>query len=188
MPSQDAIRWNARYQQDWRESFEQPRQFLVDHAHLLPTCGLALDVAMGLGGNAGFLLQHGLKVIGVDISEVAVRQVKTRLPAISAVVADLVHFSIPHSAFDVIVNFFYLNRPLWVQYPQALRPNGILILETLTVEMLTIHPDTPMEYLLKPHELKTIFPELEILDYHEGWQNLSSRHPRAVASLIAQRK
>jgi hypothetical protein len=67
MSLDDARRWNARYQMDMRESFERPRPFLVEHAHLLPSSGLALDIAMGLGGNAGFYWLR-LRVIGVDIS------------------------------------------------------------------------------------------------------------------------
>jgi tellurite methyltransferase len=186
IPADDASRWNTRYQQENRESFQNPRSFLVNHVDLLPTHGLALDVAMGLGGNASLLLQRGLRVIGVDISEVAVRQAKTHLPDLMAVVADLAHFHFPPATFDLILNFFYLQRNLWPVYVRALRPGGILVLETLTEAMLTIHPEIPPRYLLQPTELSTAFPCLETLVYQEGWQNLDSRHPRSVASLIAR--
>ena len=133
MPIQDAHRWNERYRENKHFStFNSPRAFLIEHADLLPKQGLALDAAMGLGGNAGFLLERGLKVIGVDISEVAVRQAKARLPELMAVEADLTQFYLPDNTFDVIINFFYLQRDLWPQYVRALRPGGWLVLETLT--------------------------------------------------------
>jgi len=187
MSLDDARRWNARYQTGMRDSFEHPRPFLVEHAHLLPSSGLALDVAMGLGGNADFLLQHGLRVIGVDISDVAIRISASRLPGLMPVVADLSRFYLPPDSFDVIVNFLYLQRDLWAFYSSALRPGGILILETLTRDMLTIHPEIDPHFLLKPRELAHAFPSLQTLVYREGWQESLTTHPRAVASLIAQR-
>jgi SAM-dependent methyltransferase len=35
-----------------------------------------LDIAMGLGGNAAFLLERGLRVVGLDISWVALQRAK----------------------------------------------------------------------------------------------------------------
>ncbi len=91
-------RWDRRYTEEERfRTYIQPRPFLVEQAHLLPTHGIALDVAMGLGGNAGLLLERGLKVIGVDISEVAVRQSHQRLPDLLAVQADLTCFHLDAS-------------------------------------------------------------------------------------------
>ena len=187
MSLDDARRWNARYQMDMRDSFERPRPFLVEHAHLLPSNGLALDIAMGLGGNAGFLLAHGLRVIGVDISFVAMRKAHVRLPALMPVVADLTRFYFPSAAFDVIVNFLYLQRDLWPFYPTALRPGGFLFYETLTQDMLTIHPEIEPSFLLRPGELAYAFPGLQTMVYREGWQKSPGKHPRAVASLVAQR-
>lgn len=187
MSSEDARRWNARYQTAPRDSFEHPRSFLVEHAHLLPSSGLALDVAMGLGGNAGFLLQRGLRVIGADISDVAIRIAASRLPGLMPVVADLSHFYLPPDSFDVIINFLYLQRDLWALFPSALHPGGILILETLTTDMLSVHHEIDPSLLLEPGELAGTFPTLQTLVYQEGWQASQTRHPRAVASLIAKR-
>lgn len=187
MSQEDARRWNNRYQSDMRDSFEQPRHFLVEQAHLLPTNGLALDVAMGLGGNAGFLLQRGLRVIGIDISVVAIRKAAAQLPTLIPVVADLTNFYFPNEYFDVIINFLFLERDLWTIYPRALRPGGILVFETLCNEMLSIHPEIDPSYLLATGELAHAFPTLRTLVYQEGWQASSTKHPRAVASLVAQR-
>lgn len=187
MSLDDARRWDARYLADMRDSFEHPRPFLLEHAHILPSKGLALDVAMGLGGNAGFLLQHGLRVIGVDISSVAIRKAAAYLPDLMPVIADLGHFYIPPDSFDVIINFLYLQRNLWPAFQIALRPRGILIFETLTCEMRAIHPEIDPEFLLNPGELARAFPALQTLVYREGWQEAHTKHPRALASLVAQR-
>ena len=188
MPVEDAERWNARYHQDERYAGDPPpRRFLVENAACLPPQGLALDAAMGLGGNAGFLLERGLRVVGVDVSWVAARQAKARLPRLMAVVADLTRFHLPDECFDVILNFYYLQRDLWAQYRRALRPGGILVIETLTQEMHSLRPDIDPLYLLHPGELKAAFGDWQILAEREGWVETGTRHPKAVASLIACR-
>jgi len=112
MPIEDANRWNSRYQTDPRNSSNHPRTLLQEHAGLLPSHGLALDIAMGLGWNASFLIQSGLRVIGVDISYVAVCRAKNELPNLMGIVADLEQFQIPHNTFDVILDSLYLQRNL----------------------------------------------------------------------------
>ena len=158
MPHPDALRWNTRYQEDNLYSFNQPRPFLEEVSGFLPANGMALDAAMGLGGNAGFLLRRGLQVIGVDVSDIALRQARTHYPEIQAVQADLTQFHLPASTFDVILNFYYLERSLWPVYPRALKAGGVLVMETLLREMNTIHPEINPIYLLAPGELRRAFP------------------------------
>jgi len=193
MPIEDANRWNSRYQTDPGNTFNHPRSLLQDHTDLLPTSGLALDIAMGLGGNANFLIKHGIRVIGVDISYVAVRRAKNRLPALAGVVADLEQFYIPYTTFDVILNFLYLQPSLWLPIINGLKIGGVLFIECLTVDMLSIHPEINPAYLLKHAELEHSFLSseyskiIEILYYSEGWYTTPTSHPRSTACLIARR-
>lgn len=188
MPIQDARRWDSRYRENIRyNTFEKPRPFLVNHTELLPFNGLALDIAMGLGGNAGHLIQRGLKVIGIDISSVALKRARQRLPTLMAVQADLTRFYLPANSFDVILNFFYLQRDLWSYYVQALRPNGWLIFETLTVDFRSLQPDIDPNFLLAHDELHYAFPTLETIDYREGWITSDNGHSRPVAGLVARK-
>ena len=185
MSSQDAARWNQRYQNKNQKSYRLPRSFLVENAAALPRVGWALDAAMGLGGNAAFLLARGLQVVGLDISEVAVREAKSHLPDLLAVNTDLAHFCLPTAAFDAIINFYFLDRSLWPLYRQLLKPGGVLIIETLTEEMLTGRPDIDPTYLLKPGELYTAFQDWTVLTYREGWVDQDGWQ-RAVASLVVR--
>jgi SAM-dependent methyltransferase len=188
MSLQDAERWNARYLQDERYStFTQPRPFLIDNQRYLPSTGLALDIATGMGGNAGYLLERGVHVVGIDISCVAVQRAKERFPALMAVVSDLNHIHLPPERFDVILNFYYLQRDLWPQYLRALRPGGLLIFETLTVEMLRLQPEIDPAFLLESGELCRAFANWQILVYREGWEKSRRGYPHPVASLVARR-
>jgi tellurite methyltransferase len=193
MPTEAEIRWNSRYRKDDRFLFESPRSLLIEHSELIPKSGIALDIAMGLGNNANYLIQKGLSVIGVDISRVALHKVKRKIPQLLAVVADLNEFYIPENKFDVILNFLYLQRDLWLSMIHGLKIGGVIFLECLTLDMLSIHSDINPTYLLKPGELQQIFSNsefrdhLEIIYYFEGWQSTLTTHPRAVASLIARR-
>ncbi len=185
MPLADAERWNQRYINGSRYTFAQPRTLLTEHAAFLPPSGLGLDLAMGLGGNAGYLLSRGLQVVGVDIAEVAVRKARQANPNLAAVVADLTCFDFPSQVFDVICNFYYLNRPYWPHMERWLKPGGVLYFETLTEAMREFDPQINPLHLLKPNELRSAFPSLQVLHYQEGWYN--DDHPRASARLIARK-
>jgi tellurite methyltransferase len=168
MPREDALHWNARYTERLdKKEIGEPRPFLTENARYLPSAGLGLDIAMGLGNNAHFLISRGLQVIGIDISEVGVRASKEKSPNLLGVVADLAHFYLPENTFDVILNFFYLQRNLWSDYVSALRPGGVLFFETMTDKMLSANPDINSNHILATGELKTAFFALETLVYEE---------------------
>ena len=193
MPSEDAVRWNSRYLDESGHPTRSPNLLLTENKNLLTSGGLALDIAMGLGVNAGFLLRNGLRVIGVDISYAAVYQAKHEAPGLMAVVVDLEDFFIPPGAFDVILDLLYLQRTLWVPMVNGLKVGGILLVECLTMDMLGHHPDINPSYLLNAGELHQAFhsrplsDKLEILHSAEGWYQSAASHRRASARLIARR-
>jgi hypothetical protein len=75
----------------------------------------------------------------------------------------------------------------------GLKMGGLLFMECLTEDMLSVHPEIDPNYLLKPAELKHEFidgnlgMDLEILYYYEGLSSSTCSHRRAIASLIARR-
>jgi SAM-dependent methyltransferase len=103
-----------------------------------------------------------------------------------AVQVDLTELDLPSGKFDVIMNFYYLQRSLWDKYRRWLLPGGILVFETLTLDMLKYQPDIEPEYLLQPDELLTGFRDFEILEYREGERVSSSGRRSAIASLVAR--
>jgi tellurite methyltransferase len=186
MPNSDATRWNERYTQTKSDDYQTPRSFLIEHLHLIPSRGLALDVAMGAGKNTSALLERGIDPIGVDISTTAVRQARSHFPGVKMVIADLTDFYLPNHHFDLILNFYYLQRGLWSDYRRILKPGGILIFETLTEKMLSVKPDLTPEFLLKEGELQESFQDWDILVYQEGWVTGDRGYSKCVASMVAR--
>jgi SAM-dependent methyltransferase len=187
MSSADALKWNRRYQSGGEAEFEGPREFLIAQAQHLPKRGVALDIAMGLGGNAGFLIERGLRVVGVDIAEIGVRRAKRHWPQLEAAVIDLETYPCPAGAFDAILNFYYCQRDLWPRYQSLLKPGGVLIFETLLQDVRGKRPDINPDYLLRPGELRQAFAAWDVLFYREGWIEMNDHAPRAVASMVARR-
>ncbi len=186
MPHPDALRWDARYQERILRGPPEPHRLLVQHADLLPTSGLALDAACGLGADAGFLLERGLQVIGVDISIVALRQAKQHQPALMALAADLTFFHLPPAAFDVLLNFYYLQRDLWPAFTRSLRPGGLLFFETYMQNRR--EPDLVRPaHLLASGELTAAFGNLQVVAYAEGERPGRGRAGQAVASMVARK-
>lgn len=184
MAGEDADRWNRRYATG-RYS-DQPREFLIKYSAFLPSTGRALDIAMGTGANAGFLINHGLDVYGVDISFNAVLRAKKDYPELKTYVADLTRSLLPQGNFDLILNFYYLQRELITLLSQHLKPGGLVYLETLTRDMLRLKPNIPSEYLLWPGELLNLFHDWEILVYRETPLDPLAEHPKAAAGLVAR--
>ncbi len=145
-----------------------------------------LDIAAGTGRNARFLEQRGFHVIGVDVSWQALHRAVRFSPASHWVLADLEHFFIPDGAFDVILNFYYLQRDLWPVFCRALRPGGLLFLETLTQDMRLHQPELQDCNLLAGGELETAFQNMERIYHFEGWTKSDHGKQKAVASLIAR--
>ena len=106
--------------------------------------------------------------------------------------ADLESFALPSAAFDVILCFRYLQRSLFPAIERALRPGGVLVFETFTIDQLSFDrgPRNP-EHLLQPGELRTAFPNLTHLFYRE-WKSCSAplqggMSGEALASLLARK-
>ena len=187
MPQEDAIRWNQRYVDPKGNGWAtEPRAFLLDHLDLLPKCGLALDLAMGIGVNAGVLIERGLSVVGVDIAAPAVVRAKALNPQLHAFIGDLAEIRFAENSFDVILDLYFLQRK-WVQdFSRILKPGGWVVMETLTCEIQQVKPGTPSEYLLKKRELLNLFGDWDVKYYREGWFPAKNGRRKAVAGIVAR--
>ena len=185
---QDKIFWDKKYETEAYIFGKEPVGFLRDHIDLLPR-GKALDVAMGEGRNAVFLAKNGFNVDGCDISEIAVKKAldlaKENNVKIHTFVADLETYKLPQNTYDVIACFYYLQRDLVPQMKEALKPGGMIIYETYTIENRERGFEGPKnkDYLLKPNELLDLFKDFKIIYYRE----LVLNNKKAIASLIAKK-
>ncbi|MGE0704495.1 MAG: class I SAM-dependent methyltransferase [Vicinamibacterales bacterium] len=145
-----------------------------------------LDVATGRGRHAIVLARAGVHTFAVDRSFEAVRAASSLATAqglsINAWCADLTTAPLPRSYFDIIVVARYLERALFDALGEALRPGGTLLYETFTTQQ-PLHgrgPTSP-DHLLRPGELLTAFPGLDVIVYEEVGD------PDAVGRLVARR-
>jgi len=164
-----------------------PARFLVENVHLLPR-GRALDVAMGSGRNAVFLAGIGYDVEGVDISlEATNRALKAAKKAglnLRVLVADLESgYGFETGAYDLMICFHYLHRPLIPKMKAALRSRGMVVYETYIVDQARFGRPRNPDHLLNHNELLDLFRDFRCLRYHEGVMEPR----RAVAGIIAQK-
>ena len=184
----DKIFWDKKYETEAYIFGKEPVEFLGEHIDLLPR-GKALDIAMGEGRNAVFLAKNGFTVDGCDISEIAIKKAldlaKENNVKVRAFVADLETYKLPQNTYDVIVCFYYLQRDLVPQMKEALKPGGMIIYETYTIENGERGFEGPKnkDYLLKPNELLDLFKDFKIIYYRE----LVLNNKKAIASLIAKK-
>ncbi len=155
-----------------------PARFLTQQLHRLPK-GRALDVAAGSGRNALYLASHGFQVDALDRDEQALATLdavakQKNLPNLHVQTVDLERTTddrpeFPKNTYDVILVFFYLHRPLSPWLIEALKPNGVLIYETFTIEnYFRHHHPRRWEFCLAQNELLRLTSDLRVLSYDEG--------------------
>ena len=165
---QDKERWNQKYQTQEYISGKEPIPFLKQYIELLPK-GTALDVAMGEGRNGVYLAGKGFEVTGIDISETGLRKAEALAAEhgvkITTKVADLKEYKLVPHTYDVIVCTYYLQRDLFPQIISALKPGGMAMVETFTLEHKKYQPGFRQDFLLNPNELLTLFKGLTVIRY-----------------------
>ena len=173
MSRDDEIKWDQQHAQS--HVAEQPASFLRHmieaDAWPLPR-GRALDVACGKGRNALYLAELGFDVVAMDISSVALAEGRKRAESKQLRVdwrqTDLENVRLDPAAFDLAVNFNYLQRSLIAQLKASVKIGGHVICETYLIDQKEIgHPKNPA-YLLGQNELLESFSDFRVLYYREG--------------------
>ncbi|HYE16305.1 MAG TPA: methyltransferase domain-containing protein [Pyrinomonadaceae bacterium] len=196
-----AADWDERYSRGEHTS-EEPSRLLARAVELFEGGGArgeesprALDIACGAGRHALFLASHGFDVTAVDASFVGVGLTRARAAKrglrLVAVVADLERgeFAIEPEGFDLVCDFYYLQRDLLPAARAGVRPGGLFVaaihLDDGNPEARPGNPD----FLLRPGELREEFGGWEILHYSEtqGIDEDAGRHTRRSAELIARK-
>lgn len=172
MTQNSAEKWDKKYADQTIQSPANPCYVLKQHSRLLPFHGKALELACGLGGNARFLAQCGLKTDAWDISDNALTVLNNwaslnQLP-IAPLITDLNQMILPHQQFDVIVISRYLDRSLFKSIENALKPGGLLFYQTFLAPVQDNAPNNP-DFYIQTNEFNQAWSTLETLVYGEGW-------------------
>ncbi len=157
----DKARWDKLYSKHQGYVFgKEPVQYLVDQLPKLPK-GRALDLAMGEGRNAVYMAKKGFNVEGVDISEVAIRKAKRLAQEngvrIRTIAKNINKYQIEEDSYDVILDFYFLNRNMIEGMKKGLKKGGVIILENYTVEHLKYDKTQEKEYLLNRYKYHYCF-------------------------------
>lgn len=180
--------WDAKYASGEYVSAKGPSKLLLELLPLLPK-GKALDIACGEGRNAVFLARNGYDVDAIDISGVAIEKGKKRVKKnkvnVNFIQADFEDYRIPVKAYDLIVNFNYLQRTLIPAIKNGLKNGGVVLFETFTLEQQAIGPPKNPDFLLKPNELLKLFEGMHIFFYREGI--FEEERKKALASLAGKK-
>jgi SAM-dependent methyltransferase len=161
-----------------------PSPLLVEAADLLLP-GLALDLASGPGRHAIYLARLGWEVTAVDSSAVALAALEQRargLP-VKTVRADLERgeFAIASDTYGLICDFYYLQRDLFPQIRQGVRPGGVY---AGAIHVRGGDGESAGSFCLNPGELRAEFEGWKILFYSEGAE---PGKPRRSARILARR-
>jgi SAM-dependent methyltransferase len=158
----------------WNGKFSDPKtQFRRKPSRLLAGAisgrqpGRALDLGMGEGRNTIFLAQQGWDATGVDLSDVAVAQAKTRAAQlhvrITATVDGLDHYE-PGKNNGIWLRCSICPLGITAQSQRAkrlfaaLKPGGLLVMEGFAGRE---------KFMFQPNELLRDFPELRVLRYED---------------------
>ncbi len=178
----DRVKWNEKY---GRGDYPARPSAIVRAFSRLIGPGRALDLAAGSGRNAVFLAGQGFVVDAVDISDAGLALFAGRHPGIRSVCADLDTYELPSQRYDLIVNTLYLNRRLFPQISEGLKPGGLLIFESLLERPGQANEEgTCRDYLLRPNELLHAFLRLRVIHYRESWGRTAAGK-RPTAALVA---
>ncbi|HAK38277.1 MAG: class I SAM-dependent methyltransferase [Nitrospinaceae bacterium] len=180
----DQSRWDKHYDIEGFLFGSKPIRFLKDNIHLLPK-GRALDLAMGEGRNGVYMATQGFDVLGLDISPVGLNKAhqlaEHHKVKIETRVVDLENYQLEKNAYDVIICTYYMQRDLFDQMKESLKPGGMALVETYNIDYLR-YASFSRKYLLENNELLKIFKDFKIIRYQAYDDG-----KEAYSSIIAQK-
>ncbi|MFO7632521.1 MAG: class I SAM-dependent methyltransferase [Caldilinea sp.] len=199
MVAEDRTRWNRRYLSGDAPIEPKPNRWLTKHKQVIDyvaaerrkrgAAPASLDVACGAGGTVLWFARRGWRATGVDVSDEALALANTAAERIDVagcvhlIHADLDTWRPPADAFDCVTCFYFLDRQLWPYLRAAVRPGGVLAMQTHHRGILTVRPKSTLEYLLAPDELIDLVAGW-------GWTLLATSDPASAATseaVLAQR-
>lgn len=174
----DRERWNEKYRTGSAVPAEADPLLEEMAAELTP--GYALDLAGGGGRNAIWLAQRGWRVVLTDLADEAIAmaaarsaeagaELETRCESVQETMAWATRQRDAEGVrFDLILVFRFLVREIFEELPGLLKPGGLLLYKSFTLEKPRFANGDARAYALRPGELRTAFPALETVLYREA--------------------
>lgn len=172
----------------------KPNSLIITHQNLLTggdLKGPILDLACGDGRNGLFFAEKGIPVILADRSEESLAKAKRiadeKRLSITFWQVDLEAGSgnpLQEDFYGAILVFRYLHRPLIPFIRKGLRPGGVLIYETFTMEQPRFGKPRNPDFLLKSGELRAWFQDWIVIHHYEG---ILINPERAIAQLVCMK-
>jgi 2-polyprenyl-3-methyl-5-hydroxy-6-metoxy-1,4-benzoquinol methylase len=162
----DLLKWDGRFRTESCVLGVEPSLYLADTIDFIKSIvpgRRALDIACGEGRNSIFLAKHGFDVLGLDISEAGLEKARGWMEReglnIDFRLVNMEDYVFTEK-YDLIVNFNFLLRDLIPQAVAALRPQGVIVFDTL-VDSPHVPNTHKKEFLLQPGELLRIFQRFD---------------------------
>ena len=172
----------------------EPAPWFARHAEaIVGACreAPAVDIGCGRGRHSLALAARGVTAVGLDRNATALAEFARRAQTLPAhpVRVDLgpeTRLPLRTGSCGAVLVFRFLERALVGELVRVLRPGGLLLYETFTVDQrkLGYGPRNPA-FLLEPGELPQLFPTLEVLAAEEGV--FDQPRPQAASRLLARR-
>ena len=185
MALEDKVRWDEKHAQ--KQMPETPIDLVTAYAKLAPG-KRALDIACGNGRHSKYLVSQGFKGDALDISSVAIDALRG-LESIDAKEVDFDTYTLPKERYDLIIDTYFLNRRLFPQIIDALKPGGIFIMETFLH-----HPDNERApsnpaFRLNEGELEAAFDDrCELLHIREYWDKDYQGYKTMKTQMVTRKK
>ncbi|TKB65345.1 MAG: class I SAM-dependent methyltransferase [Nitrospira sp.] len=162
--------WNERYTVDKYIYGTEPNSFLAEHAEMLS--GPVLSLAEGEGRNAVFLASLGLKVHGVDGSDVGLAKAqalaRSKGVEIQTEVVDLGMYEPEANHYGSVVSISAhlpsaVREKLYPLVARCLRPGGLILLEAYSENQLARDTGGPKDsdMLMTRAKIEREFPNCE---------------------------
>jgi len=185
MAQEDKQRWDEKHAQDTMP--HEPIKFIREYAHLANGTQ-ALDIACGNGRHSKYLVSLGYKVDALDISSVAIEQLQDK-ENINALEVDFDNYALEKDKYDLIVCTYFLERKLFPQMLEALKSDGIILMETFVQHTNNGRKSTNPTFRLKEVELEAYFSKsCELIHMKEWWDKDYQGFDTLKVSMAAKKK
>lgn len=165
-------KWDERYGANEYVYGKEPNLFLKQNYTVIPQ-GNVLCIADGEGRNGVWLAKQGYNVTSIDFSPKAIEKID-RLAlesnvSLNTICDDILNYNFGKNKYDGIVSIFAhfkideMNK-LHHKYFNALKPNGIFLMEVFAKEQLPLTTGGPKDIslLYNTQNIRESFPTAEI--------------------------